>query len=127
MAEEKDWQNSPYHHYPVEGVLEYMDQFDVGLTKTLEDVEREIRDRKDMGQSRTYVARRVALDVAKYMYRVNGKIPGFWIEDLPSTPYAKAVLEIYDLLGIPSGSFQKAGAWAISKLKSDQSSEVLQK
>jgi hypothetical protein len=125
-SEEKNWQNSPYHQYPVEGVLEYMHQFEAGLTETLEDVEREIRDRKDMGQARTYAAKRVAFEVARYIYSVNGKIPGFYVEDNPRG-YAKDVLEIYDLLGIPSGSFQKAGAWAIAKLKSGLSSEILQK
>jgi hypothetical protein len=94
-----------------------MDQFEVGLTETLEDVEREIRDRKDMGQPRTYAAKRVAFEVARYMYSVNGKIPICYVEDNPRG-YAKDVQDIYDLLGIPSGSLQKAGAWAIAKLKS---------
>ncbi len=116
-AEEKDWANSPYHQNPVEGVLEYMDRFEVGLTETLEDVEREIRDRKDMGQPRTYAAKRVAFEVARYVYSVNGKIPVFYVEDNPRGA-AKDVHEIYDLLGIPWGSFQKAAAWSIAKLKS---------
>ena len=127
LAEYEELTKSPLYYDPTEGILEYIDRFEAGLTGTLEDVEADARDRKDMGQPRTYAAKRVAFEVARYMYTVNGKIPGFWVEANPSTPYAKAVLEIYDILGIPSGSFEKAGAWAIAKLKSDPSFEVLQK
>jgi len=111
--------SSPDHQMPIEAALEQMDRLEEGLTRTLEDVEEDARARADMGQLRTYAAKQVALGVAEYMHRVNGKIPGLWTGGSPSGPYAKAVLEIFDLLDIPRGSLQRAGEYATAKLRSD--------
>jgi len=118
--------NSPHHQTPIEVVLEQMGRFEMGLTLTLKDVEEDAHDREDMGQTRTYAAKWVALEVAKYMYEVTDKIPGYYIEENPRG-YTKAVREIFDLLDIPRGSLQQAVKWAIAKLKSGLSFEVLQK
>jgi len=117
-AERSDWRNSPYHLETIEGVLKYIDQLEVGVTDTLKEFVNPVRYRKDMGQLRTFAAKQVALRVAEFMHVVTGNIPGLWTGENPSGPYAKAVLEIYDLLGIPPGSIQRAGEWAIAKLKS---------
>ncbi len=117
-AERSDWRNSPYYLETIEGVLKYIDQLEVGVTDTLKEFVNPVRYRKDMGQLRTFAAKQVALRVAEFMHTVTGNIPGFWSGESPSGPYPKAVLEIYGLLGIPPGSFQRAGEWAIAKLKS---------
>ncbi len=116
--------NFPDHQTPIEATLEQMEQLEKGLTQALEEVDEEVRDRNDMGQLRTYAAKRVALGVAQYMYQVNGKIPGLWTGDHPSGPYANAVLEIFDILKIPSRSFQRAGEYAIKKLKEDHTAKL---
>ena len=116
--------DSPDHQTPIEVALEQMDRIEEGLTRTLEEVEEHARDRKDMGQPRTYAAKQVAFGVARYMYQVNGKIPGLWTGDHPSGPYANAVLEIFDILKIPSRSFQRAGEYAIKKLKEDHTAKL---
>jgi len=110
--------DSLHHQTPIEATLEQMDRLEEGLTEILEEVEDDAHERADMGQLRTYAAKEVALGVAEYMYRVNGKIPGLWTGENPSGPYAKAILEIFDILDIPPGSLQRAGEYAIAKFKS---------
>ncbi len=117
FEELRGMQDSPDYQTPIEAALEQMDRFEEGLTLTLEQVEGVARDRNDMGQLRTYSAKMVAYSVVVYMYSVNGKIPGLRTGENPSGPYAKAVLEIFDILGIPPGSLQRAGEWAIDKLR----------
>jgi hypothetical protein len=118
--------DSEHHQTPIEATLEQMDRLEEGLTRTLEwDLEEDAQNREDMGQLRTYAAKQVALGVANYMYMANDKkIPGFWTGQNPSGPYPTAVLEIFDLLGIPRGSFQQAAPWAIEKLKNSHTAKL---
>jgi hypothetical protein len=102
---------------PIEDLIGEMDLLEEATRSTIRLTEALTREREDMGQTRTYAAKRVALEVAKYMYQVTGNIPGLWTGENPSGPYAKAVLEIFDLLGIPPGSLQRAGEYATAKLK----------
>ena len=107
----------PDYQGTIKAFLEHMGRLEDGLADELEQAEKDVRERTGMGQPRTYAARIIALNVAIYMCQVNGKIPGFWIEDNPSTPYAKAVLEIFDLFDIPHGGLQTAVTWAIAEIK----------
>ncbi|MHA1528263.1 MAG: hypothetical protein ACTSVG_04545, partial [Alphaproteobacteria bacterium] len=101
LEELEDMQDSPNYQTPIEAALEQMDRLEKGLTITLEQQEDFARAMKDMGQLRTYSAKMVAYGVGIYMYSVTGKIPGLRTGENPSGPYAKAVLEIFDILGIP--------------------------
>ena len=119
LEELRGMQDSPDYRTPIEAALEQMDRLEEGLTLTLEQVEDVARSQKSMGQSRAYSKKMVAYSVAMYMYLVTGNIPGFWSGDNSSGPYARAVREICDILDldIPHKSLQRAGEWAINKLR----------
>jgi hypothetical protein len=97
---------------------------ETSITLTINKVQDALEERENMGQLRTYAAQTVALGVAKYIYQVTQDIPGFWSGESPSGPYAMAVLEIFDLLGIPSGSLQRAGEYAIGELKKHHTAKL---
>lgn len=64
-------------------------------------------------------ARQVALEVGAYLTDVKGEPPKLSRRGSdPTGPYARALHEILDLLGLNPGSFQRAGEWAIKQLES---------
>ncbi len=107
---------SPDYQGTIKAFLEHMGRLEDGLADELEQAEKDVREQTGIGQPRTYAAKIIAINVAIYMLQVNGKIPGFYIEDNPRG-YAKAVLEIFDLFDIPHGGLQTAVTWAIAEIK----------
>jgi hypothetical protein len=110
----------PHDQQTLPALLSAMDQFEVGIVKVIEEANKEGDQLPQTGRIPSYAARDVAYEVAKYLQYVTGNIPGLTTSPKVTGPFALALQEIFDFLGLPDG-VQKPGNYAKLKLTSELS------
>ncbi len=112
----------PPDELAVPTMLALLEQFETAIVSTIEQIIKEGESLKEKGRIWNHEKNAIALIVAQYLHAVTGDIPGLTIRPVVAGPFALALQDIFEILGLPK-VVQRPGEYAISELTSKLSTK----